>query len=286
MWTTEFNLTVHWADEKTKEPSEDELRVQGFRVGKVFAEAIHEGPEKLFYFMLGHYVERNLQYGIVHTDFTPRPAFVAFANVGRLLNGAKPMGRVELGDQKLRGYLFRTKVNGADRETLVAWSETKPMTVEIPNAAVTYDYLGREMKPATKVELSRATVFFVLPPGGSKSLKVEPPPAKAKWVKGKPSNVVLQLIGPTDFKQSAFQLAKDNDLRLVAYNFGDKPAKGKLKLEGATLATTDEMEIAPGGREERTVKIDGAANVTARFDSDAAHAIVSGRVVKPASGGN
>jgi hypothetical protein len=285
MWTTEFNLTVHWADEKTKEPSEDELRVQGFRVGKVFAEALHEGPEKLFYFMLGHYVERNLQYGIVHTDFTPRPAYVAFANVGRLLNGAKPMGRVDLGDEKLKGYLFRTKVDGADRETLVAWSETKPTTIDIPAATALYDYLGRELRPATKAELSRATMFFVLPPGGSKSLRIaELPPAKAKWVDGKASNVVLQLIGLTDFKQSAFQLAKDNELRLVAYNFGDKPAKGKLKVDGAALATTDEIEIAPGGREERPVKVDGTANVTARFDSDAGHAIVSGRVVKP--GGN
>jgi hypothetical protein len=287
MWTTEFNLTVHWADEKTKEPSEDELRVQGFRVGKVFAEALHEGPEKLFYFMLGHYVERNLQYGIVHTDFTPRPAYVAFANVGRLLNGAKPMGRVELGDEKLKGYLFRTKVNGADRETLVAWSETKPTTIEMPTATALYDYLGREMKPATKAELSRATVFFVLPPGGSKSLKLEPPPAKAKWVEGKASGVVLQLIGPTDFKQSAFQPGAGNELKLVAYNFGDKPANGKLTLDGATLVTAGVIEIGPGAREERTIKVDGGGrNVTARFESDAGNAIVAGRIAKPAPSGN
>jgi hypothetical protein len=280
MWTTEFNLTVHWADEKTKEPSEDELRVQGFRVGKVFAEALHEGPEKLFYFMLGHYVERNLQYGIVHADFTPRPAYVAFANVGRLLNGAKPMGRVDFGDEKLKGYLFRTTVDGAERETLVAWSETKPTTVEVPAATARYDYLGREMKPATKAELSRVTMFFVLPPGGSKSLKVEPPPAKAKWVDGKASKVVLQLIGPTDFKQSAFLLnGGNNDLKLVAYNFGDKPAKGKLKLDGATLATGEELEIAAGAREERVIKINDGPKVTGRFDSDAGNAIVSARVL-------
>lgn len=286
MWTTEFNLTVHWADEKTKEPSEDELRVQGFRVGKVFAQALHEGPEKLFYFMLGHYVERNLQYGIVHTDFTPRPAYIAFANVGRLLNGAKPLGRVEFGDEKLRGYLFRTTVGGAERETLVAWSETKPTAVDIPGATALYDYLGREVKPATKAELSRATLFFVFPPGaGSKSLKLaEPPPAKAKWVEGKTSSVVLQLIGPTDFKQSAFQLAaKDNELRLVAYNFGDKPAKGRLALDGATFATSNEIEPAPGAREERVIKVDGGRrNVTARFDGAEA-AIVSARVLPTAA---
>ena len=180
MWTTEFNLPVKWADEKTKEPSEEELRVQAYRVAKVFAEALHEGTEKAFYFILGDYVERNLQYGLVHADLTPRPAYVAFAAVGRLLNGAEPIGRVDLGDEKLKGYVFRTEIDGTERETLVAWSETKPTTVEIRPAEMVYDYLGREMSHAGKVELTRATVFLVLPRGGSKKLKVEPPPAKAQ----------------------------------------------------------------------------------------------------------
>src|SRR5882757_8720163 len=32
MWTTEFNLPVKWEDEKTKEPADDELRVQAHRL--------------------------------------------------------------------------------------------------------------------------------------------------------------------------------------------------------------------------------------------------------------
>ena len=63
-----------------------------------------------------------------------------------------------------------------------------------------------------------------------------PPPAKPKWVEGKASPVVLQLLGKGDFKQSAFQLDETNELKLVAYNFGDKPARGKLSIEGATAA--------------------------------------------------
>ena len=63
----------------------------------------NEGSEKAFYFILGDYVERQLQYGLVHQDLTPRPAYVAFAAVGRLLNGAEPIGRVDLGNEKLMG---------------------------------------------------------------------------------------------------------------------------------------------------------------------------------------
>src|SRR5205085_1592861 len=186
MWTTEFNLTVVWADEKTKEPSDEELHFQAYRVGKVFAEALHEGTEKAFYFILGDYVERNLQYGLVHPDLTPRPAYIAFAAVGRLLNGAKPMGQVDFGGERFKkGYLFKTIVDGAERETLVAWGEGNPMTLDIPAGARVFDHLGRELSPDTnKIELARPTVFVVLPPGGSKSLKLVPPPAKAKWVEG------------------------------------------------------------------------------------------------------
>ena len=90
MWTSEFNLMVNWADAKTQEPSEEDLRVQGYRVSKVFATALNERADKLFYFILGHYVERTLQYGLVHTDLTPRPAYIAFVAVGRFFNGAKP----------------------------------------------------------------------------------------------------------------------------------------------------------------------------------------------------
>lgn len=280
MWTTEFNLTIFWADEKTKEPSEPDLRVQGYRVGKVFAEALHEGPEKLFYFILGHYVERNLQYGLVHTDLTPRPAYVAFAAVGRFLNGAKPMGRVDLGDEKLKGYLFKTQVDGAEQETLVTWSETKPTTVRIPGALRMYDYLGRELPAGEKIELTRVTTYVVLPPDGSKQLKVEPPPPPAPRRDGKACPVVLQLIGDTDFKQSAFRLDKSNELRLVAYNFSDRPVRGKLTGEGAA-DVPGEMEIAPASREERVIKATGADTLVIRLDAaDAGRAIVSARIVK------
>ncbi len=279
MWTTEFNLTVNWADVKTKEPSEDDLRVQAYRVSKVFAQALHEGPAKAFYFILGDYVERNLQYGLVHDDLTPRPAYVAFAAAGRLLNGAEPIGRVDLGNEKLKGYVFKTVVDGAERETLVAWSETKPTTVEIRPAQKSYDYLGRELSRGGKVELSRATIYMVLPPGGSKELKIEPPPAKAEWRAGTACPVVLQLIGKGDAANSAFRLRETNELRLAAYNFGAKRARGNVSAVNAT-GLTGEIEIAPGGREERTFRADGPGNVTVRLDlGNIGYAVVSGRVM-------
>jgi hypothetical protein len=283
MWTTEFNLPVHWADEATKEPSDEELRVQGYRVGKVFATALHEGTEKAFYFILGDYVERNLQYGLVHHDLTPRPAYVAFAAVGRLLNAAAPIGRVDLGNKKLKGYVFRTEVDGLERETLVAWSETKPTTVTIPPAEEMYDYLGRQMPNAESVKLTRETVFVVLPRGGSEELKIEPPPPKVAWRSGKSCPVVLQLIGKADATQSAFQLDGTKELRLIAYNFGETAVRGNLNIQGATVGDR-QIAIAPGDREQRTIIVNGTGTVTARIDlGDFGHAVVSGNVMTTVS---
>jgi hypothetical protein len=178
--------------------------------------------------------------------------------------------------------VFNTLVDGGERETLVAWSETKSTTVDIPGVERTYDYLGRELSRSGKVELTRATVFMVLPRGGSKALKLDPPPAKAKSLVGDACPVVLQLIGEGDVKQSAFRLDKTKSLRLVAYNFGAKAARGKLSVEGATGAP-GEIEIAPGGREERTIEANGPGKVNVRLDlGDAGHAIVSAGVAAPA----
>jgi hypothetical protein len=180
----------------------------------------------------------------------------------------------------LKGFVFRTVVDGAERETLVAWSEMKPTAVRFHPVEEAYDYLGRTMPRARKVELTRAPVFLLLPRGGSKELTVVPPPAKAKWIDGKASSVVLQLIGKGDLNQSAFQLDDSKQLKLVAYNFGDKPARGKLSVEGATGAKS-ESEVAPGEREEQTIKANGTGKMTAKLNlGDAEHAIVTANVLK------
>lgn len=279
MWTTEFNLPVQYTDENTKEPTDEQLRVAGFRVGKVYATALNEGVEKAFYFILGDYVERGFQFGLVHQDLTPRPAYVAFAAVGRLLNGAKPIGRVDLGDEKLKGYVFRTKVDGADRETLVAWSETHETQIDVPAAVQAYDYLGRELASGGNVRLTRETVYLLLPPGGSKQLQVEAAPTTPAWEEGAASAVVLQLIGDGNAAQSAFKLDPSCTLQLAAYNFGQAAARGKLVCRGGRVDVA-ELEIHPGERQVLPLKVDEAGAVTVRLDLESGgHAIVSARTI-------
>ena len=273
MWTTEFNLTIFWADEKTHEPSDDDLRVQGYRVSKVFSNALYEGCVKAFYFMLGHYVERNLQYGIVHNDLTPRPAYVAFAAVGRLLDAAEPIGQVDLGEEKLKGFVFRTVVDGAQRETLVAWSETKPTTVKVrPRPSQVLRLLRADKcRAPSKVELTRAPIFLLLPRGAAvlKELTIVPPPEKPKWVRGQGQLRRAAASSAKPISTSRRSSSNDaNELKLFAYNFGDKPARGKLSHPRSIRPAKSELQLSArhARRRNSRSKPSGPGKVAARLD--------------------
>jgi len=172
------------------------------------------------------------------------------------------------------------------RETVVAWSETDPTMVDVAPADVVYDFLGRGLSRGVggKLELTRKTIFLILAPGGTKQLKLEPPPTKPPRLEGKPCPVVLQLVGQGDVKQSAFRLDDSKELHLIAYNFGDRVARGTLTFQGAA-GPAGEIAIAPGAREQRTVKSDGKGSVIVRLDlGDLGRAIVSGRVTTASQG--
>src|SRR5204862_3010929 len=131
-----------WADEKTKEPSDADLRVQAERVAKIYAMSLYEGAEKTFYFILPHYVEGQIQYGALHQDLTPRPAYLALAAVGRLLAGARPIGKFER--DGVSGYVFDAKPDGQDRRVIVFWKTKADADAKLTlKAEAVFDCLGR-----------------------------------------------------------------------------------------------------------------------------------------------
>jgi hypothetical protein len=74
------------------------------------------------------------------------------------------------------------------------------------------------------------------------------------------------------------------ELRLIAYNFGDKPVSGKFSMVGAT-GTADNVELAAGERAEQTIKVDGEKTVTVRLDlGEAGSAVVSANVISANAG--
>jgi len=277
LWVTECNVPVRWSgDEKLKEPSPVDLRVQAERVAGVFATALHEGGAPVFYFLFPHYVEGQIQFGIVRPDLTPRPACVALAAVGRLLAEARPLGRLQSADASVRGFMFAARPDGRAREVLVAWTTNGSAKVSLPvNPAAVFDVLGRERLPAgAELALGKAPVFALFPAGTAKRIALAAPPKPAPRLKGKPCQVVLQAVVPKEkvlLAESAYRLeaAKPETNTVRVYNFSQREVRGQFKVQappGWSVEFPAELRLAAAADSElklivRAQRQDGGANL-------------------------
>jgi hypothetical protein len=272
LWVTECSVPAKWqGDERLKEPTDEDLRVQSERVTMTYACAIHEGAQAVFYFMLPHYVENLTQFGVLRLDLTPRPGYLALAAAGRLLADARPLGCVKTDKDSIHAYLFRARPDGRRAEVLVAWSKSEE-TWELPKPpAAFFDHLGRARTlGGRELKLGRAPVFVELASGTR--LPLIPPPQAQKRLPGKPSPVVLQALLPEDRihgEKSAYTIPAEPTITvpLWLYNFSDKLARGRLNasvsLESAGSATPEpwgiemlnKLEVAPGERRELALRL-------------------------------
>ncbi len=280
LWVTETSLPVRWSgDKKFQEPTQPDLRTQAERVAKTYALSIHEGSAAVFYFILGHYIEGQVQFGLVRPDFTPRPGYLALAAVGRLLADAHRLGRLKGADKNFHVYAFRAKPDGLTRIVLVAWCDEKPAVLKLPvEPLAIYDAIGRESaKTAGAIELSSAPLTLVLPDDAAAKLALDPPPAKPSWLEGRPSPIVLQCLLPkkrVELEKSAYRIArgKADQVPIYVYNFGDKPADVRLSRKGPESWKPTLAKSVPrsAGRTGEAAAFAGRAAV-GRAHRDAAH---------------
>ncbi len=238
LWVTEASLPVKWTgDERYKEPSPADLRLQAERVPVTFAASLHEGTAEMFYFLLPHYSEGQTQFGLLRPDLTPRPAYVALAAVGRLLADARPLGRLESDAKNLRAFVFRARPGGEMHDVMVAWTTEGTaglVAPAIPEAV--FDHLGRARPERTRrLEVGTEPRYFIFPRGVAGHLRLQPPPVAPPVARGPLSPVVLQaLLSPDqlDLKQSAHRVPGGQPLsvRLRAYNFGARRVSGVLTM--------------------------------------------------------
>ena len=276
LWVTEFARPVPWSgDETAKEPSEADLRVQAERVAQVFAASLFERPEAAFYFLLPHYAEGQTQFGILRADLTPRPAYVALAAVGRLLAGARPIGRLKADPPNRRAYLFEAQPGGTPRAVLVAWTESGEADLDLgltPGAI--YDHLGRRLKASSTPRLTTAPIFVEFSLEGASGFSgMDLPPSPPPRLEGDASPVVLQAIWPKErvtLGRSAYRVssAKAETIPVHAYNFSDKPVEGTLRVAGPEawkIRLPEKVRLEPQARADLALVVDcqgAAANLT------------------------
>jgi len=268
LWVTECSVRVRWGgDEAVKDLLGPNLRLQGEQATKTYAMALHEGVRNVFYFVLPHYSERHLQYGLLRADLTPRPAFVAVATVGRMLAAATPRGRVDTDDAAIHGYLFATRSDGTPSNVLVIWADHET-AFDLPAPPVAcLDHLGRPHAPGQAagrpgtITLGPAPLYLVLPNEGCPP--TIPPPAPLPLAPGGPSTVVVQAVLPeedTVVEESAHRCDRSGGrtIPMFVYNFGPEPVRGTLLATapaGWTAEFDGPVDIQPGERKECTLRL-------------------------------
>lgn len=263
MWVSECSVLVYWSgDERLKELSESDLRLQCERLVKTYTLAIYQGAQAVFYFMLPDYVEGRKQYGILHRDLTPRPAFVAAAAVGRLLAGAKPLGRIEIGEKSGQAYCFSAEPDGKPADVLVIWAK-EDQDFELPALPLEcFDQLGRAKPVIGKtVKVGRRPIYVILEKGAHGHLI--PPPKPAPLLSGSPGPLVLQALLPKAdiiLNKSAYRMqGEKKTIPIYLYNFGTAKERGRLSVklpEGWKAEMHPDAEISPGERKEIPMELE------------------------------
>ncbi len=206
-------------------------RRQAEFVARSYASSLYGGVSRHFYFILGNYIERGVQFGLLRHDLTPRPGYVALAAVGRFLAGARCVGRLSP-----TIYVFQSQLDGEPRDVLVAWGDgALPEGLEVE---ASYDYLGRPLATPAQFKLSDTATFVILPAGSAQKLALDTPPKLAPSREGEAVPVVLQVSLPeqtTRLGNQAHEVdpGRTVDLPLFVYNFSEQPVAGTVAVAKA-----------------------------------------------------
>jgi hypothetical protein len=284
LWVTEADRGIRYeTDGPWYEHSPENEMHKARYIAQAYACSLSAGCTRHFQFILGNFAEEanHTQFGLLRKDFTPRPAYAAFAAVGRLLAGAKFVTIWNQPDQPdTKVYVFNARPDGKDRQVIVLWAE-KPVDWKERNKTTVpwplpqdlkieqvYDYLGRPIEQPKQI--GGAAVFVVCPfQALVPDVKKQPRPLPESQ---RVSPTVLQIqmprdlrvkIAPIEWSQGfEYQIPTGQQTPLVmyAYNFSDSAVDGTVKLKNLPNGWTLEpkewpMKIAPMDRQRFEAKL-------------------------------
>ena len=284
IWVTECDRGLEAAEhsETGDFSAEYDLR-KAELIAQEYATSLFAGASLHFHFVLGHYMERRIQFGLLRHDLSPRRSYAALAAVGRFLAGATCLGRWNVPEEPDAWVIvFRAQPDGVDRDVIVAWSEAPVDWPERGRAKTAwrfpddipieagFDYLGRPLDTLPPLELGSSPVFLLLPPGATKDLELSMP-AASPYREDTPSPIVIQLQWPgarivmhreewTEEHDYHIPPETETELRIYVYNFSDEAAEGWIgtsKLPTGWRLTPDRvpLEIEAMGRTLVTLRL-------------------------------
>ncbi|MCA9264702.1 MAG: hypothetical protein KDA60_12665 [Planctomycetales bacterium] len=259
--------------------SADSRRLKAQYVTQSYVQSLYAGANRHFHFILGQYGEGETEFGLLRRDLTPRPGYVALATLGRILAGARCLGRLEQpGDPDMHVYAFRARPDGEAHDVLVAWVEKN---VDWPARGLAtaewqlpaglqcqrcLDYLGRDVVITDPVHLTSSPIYLVLPTGKCDQLPLARPEPAERRVETHCS-LVLQCVMPRGTARNISELRWASEYEysvdvnqpwrvpVVAYNFGSETVRGTIRFERLPAGCQAEpaewtVEISPLERVE------------------------------------
>jgi hypothetical protein len=251
VWLTEVSYGSYPLTPDGADLTPEAERQQAEDIPKIFARAIHDGNERVYYFTLLQVSETaGRQWGLLraHT-LQPRPGYLALAAAGRLLAGARPAGALAHLPPGLEGWSFSARPDGKEKGVLVLWSKSDASIVWQPPAdAVLFDLWGRPIEAGPDFAIGPEPVWCVVPSDVAHGLSRDPVlvrPVFTRPVPGALCPVVADYRRPERLKNQAgdfFLLTQgEPELDVDVYNFSATRLVGTWTVEspaGFTAAVT------------------------------------------------
>ncbi len=192
IWLSEAGIRLVAKD---NELTPTDLHRQAEFIPKSLVMSLVAGIDRHFVFVLCDYMENGIQFGLIHKDLSPRPAWVALVAAARVLGEARYLGRWAIDAAGIEAYLF----NSGQEIVAALWaSESRNIEVDLASDAVTVvDLLGRARTVKTRqgrlrLTVDRAAQYVVGLPRSAATVPASQPRAAGILPANKPCPVVMR----------------------------------------------------------------------------------------------
>jgi hypothetical protein len=269
LWITEMGMRAFPGPQGEFWPVE---REQASYLVRAYACALANGVRRFHYFYLCEFLEGSLSlWGIVRSDLTPKPTYVALCTLIRQLGEARCVGWKQVGQ---RGYMVAFERDGGE-VVLVAW-DPAGAELKVPATGPVVGVVGQELVPARPrpgltVKLGPLPVYVRGVAAADVPALSLTAPVLARDYHGEPDahlaakHIFLQAeVAPDRPRPPAEKMEQDKlavalspgeEVRVGAWvnNYRDQPAQARVECEveeGLELlgAQEAELQIQPWAR--------------------------------------
>ena len=197
------------------------------------------GTDKHFFFVLPHYLENGVQFGLLKPDLTPYPAFLALSACANIIGRGNYLGQYTFPDTNVQARAFTTPKG----LVLALWSsQTTTVSVPTTKPQVTVSDVFGHGEPTTPVDgkltvkIGPDATYLIGLDDAIRGKLTGTPRKRGVMPVNKPAQVILvsRTNLPTDRGRNTYavKIGEPFEFAVDVYNFDEQAgAKGKIALK-------------------------------------------------------